>query len=155
MPREPDKERFGAILDWKQFECFAELEFRSFGYETIRNFRVKKPRLEIDLLARSNKMAFAVDCKHWKRTVGHSTMLSISNKQIDRCRKVVSLGLVEKLIPVVLTLHDECLLVLENGVPIVPIQKISDFVLNWDSSCVIEITNKEVSSPSSTSNSFV
>ena len=155
MSRDLDKERFGASLDWKQFEGFAELEFRSFGYETVRNFRVKKPRLEIDLLARSNKTAFAVDCKHWKRTVGHSAMLSISDKQIDRCKKVVSLGLAEKLIPVVLTLHDECLLVLENGVPIVPIQKISDFVLNWDSAGAIEITNTEVSNPRTSSNSFV
>ncbi|MCL5068437.1 MAG: restriction endonuclease [Thaumarchaeota archaeon] len=48
----------------------SEQAFASFGFETIKNFRMKKPTMEIDLLATKQDLAFAVDCKHWKRTVG-------------------------------------------------------------------------------------
>jgi Holliday junction resolvase-like predicted endonuclease len=131
---ELDTEAFGSKLDWNQFEGLAELAFRSFGYKTIKNFRIKKPRTEIDLVASSGKIRFAVDCKHWKRTVGMSTMISISERQIKRSELLLAtVQEIEKIIPVILTLHDEQLRILPNGVPIVPIQKLSDFILNWDS----------------------
>jgi len=130
-----DTETFSSKLDWKQFEGLAELAFRSFGYKTIKNFRIKKPRVEIDLVASSGKLGFAVDCKHWKRTVGMATMINISERQMKRSELLLgTVQELEKIIPVILTLHDEQLTILPNGVPIVPIQKISDFILNWDSS---------------------
>ena len=91
-----------------------------------------KPRMEIDLLAQKGDLAFAVDCKHWKRTVGHAAMQRVGERQIER-----SLRLLEsftKVIPLVLTWHDEMLHVLENGVPIVPVHRLADFLLNWESS---------------------
>lgn len=128
-----DTETFSSKLDWRQFEGLAELAFRSFGYKTIKNYRIKKPRVEIDLVAISSKLGFAVDCKHWKRTVGSATMVSIADKQIKRSELLLGTTVMQRIVPVVLTLHDERLTVLTNGVPIVPIQKISDFLLNWDS----------------------
>ena len=100
----------------------------------MKNYRIKRPRAEIDLIAfSSKKVAFAVDCKHWKRTVGHTTMLKVAEKQIKRCESILEdQKRFECLVPIILTWHDEQLLVLENGVPIVPIQKISDFILNWN-----------------------
>lgn len=133
LVKELDTESFSVSLDWRQFEGLAELAFKSFGYKTLKNYRVRKPRIEIDLLAISDDISFAVDCKHWRRTVGHATMFSISEKQIDRCKKLVALEITRNLVPLILTLHDERLLVLENGVAIVPVQKISDFILNWHS----------------------
>ncbi len=132
--KELDTEAFSSKLDWKQFEGLAELAFRTFGYKTIKNFRIKKPRVEIDLVATSSKIGFAVDCKHWKRTVGMATMINISERQIKRSELVLAtIQEMERIIPVILTLHDEQLTVLPNGVPVVPVQKISDFILNWDS----------------------
>lgn len=133
---ELDLEKFGSQLDWRQFEGLAELAFRSFGFVTTKNYRIKKPRTEIDLLAVNNSgHAFAVDCKRWKRTVGQSTMMRVAERQITRCLSLLKEqdGQVEKVVPLILTLRDERLLVLENGVAIVPIQKVSDFLLNWDS----------------------
>ncbi len=134
-----DVEAFSGSLDWKQFEGLAELAFESFGYQTVRNFRMPKPRMEIDLLATSKRVAFAVDCKHWKRTVGHATMLALAEKQVKRCKSLVRTGRANNVIPVILTLHDEFLAVLENGVAIVPVHKISDFILNWDSSDKVRV----------------
>lgn len=137
-----DSEAFSSTLDWKQFEGLAELAFRSFGYHTIKNYRLTKPRLEIDLVATSTKVGFGIDCKHWKRTVGQATMLAIAQKQIKRCERLLESIGVETIVPVILTWHDEQLQVLENGVAVVPIQKISDFFLNWDSSGVIRVVKK-------------
>lgn len=130
-----DIEAFSSKLDWKQFEGLAELAFKSFGYKTIKNYRIKKPRGEIDLVASSGKIGFAVDCKHWKRTVGMARMIDISERQMKRSELVLlaTAQEIERIIPVILTLHDEQLTVLPNGVPIVPIRKISDFILNCDS----------------------
>ena len=131
-----DPETLSATLTWQEFEILAENAFQSLGFKTTRNFRIKKPRTEIDLLAWHNRTLFAIDCKHWKRTVGYSTMTKIGEKQISRCQNYLDSSKFDNIIPLILTWHDESLSILENGVPIVPIYKISDFVLNFDSSSI-------------------
>jgi hypothetical protein len=137
-----DAEAFSSSLDWKQFEGFAEFALKTFGYKTIKNYRLKKPKQEIDLLAVSQKVTFGFDCKHWKRTVGHSTMVMVAENQIKRCERILENERIKAVVPVILTLHDEQLQILENGVAIVPIQKISDFLLNWESSPELKIIHK-------------
>jgi hypothetical protein len=127
-----DPELASEGLGWKEFEAFSESAFRSFGFVTKRNYRLKKPRVEIDLLASKQDFAFVVDCKHWKRTAGHSSMIRVSEKQIIRTKRVAELGMFQHLVPAVLTWRDESLYILENRVPIVPIHRLSDFILNWD-----------------------
>jgi Holliday junction resolvase-like predicted endonuclease len=131
-----DPETLSANLSWQEFEGLAESAFQSLGFSTIRNLRFKGPRGEIDLLATRKDTAFAVDCKHWKRTVGNSTMTKIADMQIERCKKYLKSSDLQRLVPIILTWHDEQLCVLRSGVPVVPINKISDFVLNWESSAV-------------------
>lgn len=123
---------FSSNLDWKEFESYAESAFSAFGFKTQRNVRFRKPRAEIDLVASKSGTAFAVDCKHWKRTVGHASMLGISNRQLTRAKRLLEEGNDRRVIPVVVTLRDESLYILENGVPVVPIHRISDFILNWE-----------------------
>jgi hypothetical protein len=121
-------------LTWKEFEAFSEIAFSSVGYHVTRNFRLKKPRMEIDLLASKGSLAFSVDCKHWKRTVGQGSMQRISERQVSRSRRLLSPTGFTKIVPLILTLRDESLGVLENGVPVVPIHRLGDFLLNWESS---------------------
>ena len=59
-------------------------------------------------------------------------MLEISRRQIARAKRLIDIREVDRIVPIVITLHDESLYVLDNGVPIVPIHKISDFILNWE-----------------------
>jgi Holliday junction resolvase-like predicted endonuclease len=127
-----EPERFSSRLDWKKFEEYVESAFASFGYKTQRNFRLKKPRAEIDLVASKGTVAFAVDCKHWKRTAGRATMLGVSKRQLARAKRYLREMKKWSIVPIVVTLHDEYLYILENGVPIVPIHRISDFILNWE-----------------------
>lgn len=119
-------------MNWKEFEAFVESAFEAFGYATERNVRFRKPRTEIDLLCTRGGLAFSVDCKHWKRTVGHSSMLGVSERQLKRCTRLAEKVGISKAIPLVVTLRDESLRILENGVAIVPIHRLSDFILNWE-----------------------
>ena len=135
--RKQDPESISARLDWKQFEELTEKAFALFGFETFKNFRMTRPRMEVDLLAMRNELAFAVDCKHWKRTVGRGAMLRIGDRQILRSKRLLGHRGLSRVVPVILTWHDELLGVLDNGVPIVPIHRLTDFVMNWESASQI------------------
>lgn len=127
-----DIEAIGTALDWKEFEAMVESAFSSCSFQTTRNVRLRKPPAEIDLVASRNRLAFAVDCKRWKRTVGRASMLRVSKRQIIRAKRLLAEGNHDKIIPIIVTLHDECLRILENGVPVVPIHSISNFILDWE-----------------------
>lgn len=127
-----DLESSAYRLDWQEFEIFVEKIFVSFGFETFRNYRLKKPRMQIDLLAWKNDFAIAVDCKHWKRTVGQASMNRIGQRQVLRAQRVAAEGRFKKIMPVILTLRDESLFILKNGLPIVPITRLNDFIINFE-----------------------
>jgi len=57
-------------LGWRDFERFCALFFRAQGYEVMENLTLRKPRVQIDLVAIGPSYAFCVDCKRWKK--GHS-----------------------------------------------------------------------------------
>jgi Holliday junction resolvase-like predicted endonuclease len=127
-----DIEKISSSLDWRKFEECVEFAFASFGYETQRSVRLRKPTAEIDLVASKGNITFAVDCKHWKRTVGRSVMLGVSVRQIARAKRYLQGRRGNLIVPVLVTLHDEYIYILENGVPVVPIHRMADFVLNWE-----------------------
>ncbi len=134
MPPSPDPEKIASGQNWAEFEAFSKRVFLSFGFSTVKNYRLKKPRMEVDLLAYGNGLTFAVDCKHWKRTVGHASMLKIAGKQALRAQRIASEGTYRKVMPMILTWRDESLFILDNGVPVVPIHRLADFILNWEQS---------------------
>jgi len=70
-------------------------------------------------------------------------MIEISERQISRARRIALLEGFEMVVPLILTLHDESLHILENGIPIVPIQEISDFILNWEVAPEIRVLSKQ------------
>ena len=129
-----DAESISNDMSWKEFEAFVESAFGAFGFATERNVRFRKPRAEIDLVCKREGLAFSIDCKHWKRTVGHSLMLGISERQLKRCSRLVERIGIARVIPLVVTLRDESLRILENGVAVVPVHRLSDFILNWEAS---------------------
>lgn len=121
-------------LDWRQFEGLASFAFKSFGFKVLKNYRMTKPRMEVDLVAIRNSKAFAADCKRWRRTVGETVMLIAAGKQIERSKRILYKEELDQVVPMVITWREESVRVLENGVPIVPICKLSDFILNFEAS---------------------
>ena len=121
-------------MSWKEFEAFSHRIFESSGFETRKNFRLRKPSAEIDILAIRVDFAFAIDCKHWKRTVGNASMTKIAERQIARAMRLLQLGELQKVAPMILTWRDEMLYLLANRVPVVPIRRLPDFLLNYEAS---------------------
>ena len=59
-------------------------------------------------------------------------MKGISERQLERARRLAQSQDIPRIIPLVVTLRDESLQILENGIPVVPVCRLSDFILNWD-----------------------
>ncbi len=53
-------------VDWKDFEGLVAEILESKNFEVIRNFRMRKPTMEIDVVGMHLGVAVLVDCKHWK-----------------------------------------------------------------------------------------
>ncbi len=58
--------------------------------------------------------------------------MRVAESQVRRADRVAADGVFRRLVPIILTWRDESLFILENGVPVVPIHRLADFILNWD-----------------------
>ncbi|MEM2660605.1 MAG: restriction endonuclease [Nitrososphaeria archaeon] len=134
--------KFGASLDevckvvsWQDFESFVEKILIEYGYKTFRSFRIKRPRLEVDVLALKAEFGLVVDCKQWHKTLSSSALNSIVLKQVERAKIIL---LKEKvllqnkfLVPVIVTLYPPPINFVD-GVPIVPVERFKSFVSEID-----------------------
>jgi hypothetical protein len=120
-----------SVVEWQNFELFIEKVLLEYGYKTFRSFRLKKPRLEVDVLALKENFGLAVDCKHWHKTISSSTLNSIVQRQIERAKIILSKEdrLLGKrfLVPVIVILYPSAIKFL-GGVPIVPVEMFKSFV---------------------------
>jgi len=94
-----DVEDLSGILGWKDFELLATNILDASGYVAHHGFRLKKPRMEIDIVGIKDGMALLIDCKHWKRFA----------------------------VPAILTLHLESI-TFADDVPVIPIIKLRSFL---------------------------
>ena len=113
-------------VDWKDFEGLVAEILESKNFEVTRNFRMKKPSMEIDVVGIHLGTAVLIDCKHWKRMT-NSALENIVLKQIDRVKHYVTKTDEVMAAPVIVTLYQEGVK-LVNKVPIVPIMQFSSFI---------------------------
>jgi hypothetical protein len=123
-------------LSWKDFEEFIATIMIYDGYIVHHNFRLKHPKIEIDILAFKDGKSLAIDCKHWYRSMGLSGISKIVKAQIKRAEKLLTSDEAKKfnlsyVIPVIVTLYSERVLFVDK-VPIVPIDKFSNFLNELD-----------------------
>ncbi|MCP8315058.1 MAG: restriction endonuclease, partial [archaeon] len=124
-------------LSWKDFEEFIFIIMAYNGYKVHQNFRLKHPKIEIDVLAVRDEKGLAIDCKHWHRSMGLSSILKVAEAQIKRAEKLMMSEEVKRLnlsyvIPVIVTLYSERVFFVSK-VPVVPIDKFSNFLNELDS----------------------
>ena len=124
------------VLSWKDFEEFVFTIMTYNGYRVRQNLRLRLPKIEIDVLAIRDGRGLAIDCKHWHRSVGLSSISKVAEAQTKRAEKLMMSDETKRfnlsyLIPVIVTLYSEQLFV--NKVPIVPIDKFSNFLNELDS----------------------
>jgi len=113
-------------VDWKDFEGLVAEILESKNFEVIRNFRMRKPTMEIDVVGIHLGTAVLIDCKHWKR-ITNSALEKIVLKQIDRVKHYVASTDEIVAAPVIVTLYQEEIRFV-NRVPIVPIMQFSSFI---------------------------
>ena len=113
-------------VDWKDFEGLVAEVLESKNFEVTRNFRMKKPTMEIDVVGIHLGTAVLVDCKHWKR-MSNSALEKNVLKQIERVKHYLATMNDVMAIPVIVTLYQEATKFV-NRVPIVPIMQFSSFI---------------------------
>ena len=113
-------------VDWKDFEGLVAEVLELKNFEVVRNFRMKKPTMEIDVVGIRLDTAVLIDCKHWKR-MSNSALEKIVLKQIERVKHYVTTTNEIMAVPVIVTLYQEATK-LVNRVPIVPIMQFSSFI---------------------------
>ena len=113
-------------VDWKDFEGLVAEILESKNFEVIRNFRMRKPTMEIDVVGIHLGVAVLIDCKHWKRMT-NSALEKIVLRQIDRVKHYVANTNEVVAAPVIVTLYQEETKFVSK-VPIVPIIQFSSFI---------------------------
>ena len=113
-------------VDWKDFEGLVAEILESKNFEVLRNFRMKKPTMEIDVVGIRLGTAVLIDCKHWKR-MSNSALEKIVLRQTDRVKHYVAITNEVVAAPVIVTLYQEETRFV-NKVPIVPIMQFSSFI---------------------------
>ena len=103
------------------------------NYVVYKNYRIKNPTRQIDVVGIRLQNALVVDCKHWKRN-SYTEMVGAVNKQKERgsmfMEKNESFG-IEYSYPIIITfLPYEFRYV--NQVPIVSINSFNSFLIDFD-----------------------
>ena len=138
-----------AALGWRDFEDFAAFILSENGFVIHRNFRLRTPRREIDILGLRDGLALAIDCKHWKKGISKSELGRIARDQVLRSEAVFSSGRAEQLglsriLPTILTLHSDGVRA-AHGVPVVPVNSFRDFILQYEGYLVgLTVVTKEI-----------
>ena len=113
-------------IDWKDFEGLVAEILDTKHFDVLRNFRMTKPTMEIDVVGVRLGVALLIDCKHWKK-LSRSALETIVAKQIERVKYYVSNAKDVIAAPVIVTLNQEETSFI-NKVPIVPILQFSSFI---------------------------
>lgn len=119
-------EEVSRYIDWKDFEGLVAEILDSKHFDVLRNFRLTKPTMEIDVVGVRLGVAFIIDCKHWKR-LSHSALETIVVKQVERVKHYMSNAKDVIAAPVIVTLNQEETSFISK-VPIVPILQLSSFI---------------------------
>ncbi len=113
-------------LDWRDFEGLTGEILSSKNFAVIKNMRMTKPRMEIDVVGIRLGIAMLIDCKHWKRH-SPSSLATVVSKQIRRTKQYVAKTEGAVAVPVIVTLYQDKIDFIDR-VPIVPIFQFSSFV---------------------------
>ena len=121
------------LLSWKDFEILSSEILRFHDYTVYNNYRIRNPTRQIDIVAVKSSIALVVDCKHWKDT-SFSSLREAVKKQIERTIRLgdrIQIISKKNLYPVIVTfLQSEFRNI--HRVPIVPIQNLNSFLLDFD-----------------------
>lgn len=127
-----DIERVSRFLTWRDFERFCSGILRARGYLVRQNIYMKKPRAQVDVFGISDGISIAVDCKHWARGAGYSSLARQVEAQKARAARLhEGLDRIGPIASIILVLVDQGARFVDGGA-IVPIFAFGDFLDNVD-----------------------
>lgn len=116
---------------WQNFERLVAFVFEKNDFDVevniVKVFNGR--RRQYDVVANSLSNLFLVECKRWTGPYKNSELKKAVEKHIERCRLWQEN---KEIIPIVVTLQEEDLKIYE-GMPIVPIEKLNNFINNLES----------------------
>jgi len=128
-----DLDSVGPRMKWQFFEKLVGFVFEQNGFGVDvgvvkKGFGTKR---QYDVLAENPRYVFAADCKRWTGNRYKDSLLrAAAGKQTERC--MLLKGETDKgIIPLVVTLMTEGI-VIHEGVPIVPFEKLNTFLNSWE-----------------------
>jgi hypothetical protein len=127
-----DIERVSKSLTWRDFERFCSGILQARGFRVRQNIFLKKPRAQVDVFGVSDGISMAVDCKHWARAAGYSSLARQVEAQKARAARLrESLDRIGPIASVILVLVDQGARFVSGGA-VVPIFAFGDFLDNVD-----------------------
>lgn len=121
------------LINWKDFELFASEVMKFHNYVVYKNYRIKNPTRQIDVIGVRLQNALVIDCKHWRRN-SYSEMVGVVDKQKERgtlfMKKNKSIE-IENAYPIIITFYPNEFQSV-NQVPIVPISSFNSFLIDFD-----------------------
>jgi len=140
------------VLHWRDFEMLVGEILEENGYSTSMNVRVRaKPglgsRMEVDVVGIKSvdcrNTALLIDCKHW-HYISPSELARVCEKQVIRARAFIAERRdVDDAIPAVVVLNYTPSLI--DGVPIVPITRLREFLNELYSIDNLYVVRRELS----------
>lgn len=127
--RGEEPENISEAIYWRDFEHLVAKYFEENNYMVLANYRVKKPRREIDLIAYRTSNLFCIDCKNWNISPTSSIMNNIVLKQMERCCFLRNEERFSKydVYPILVVMRGEKYLFFDD-VPVIPINSLRDFI---------------------------
>ena len=122
-------EKIAEVIDWKDFEHIVAKYFEENAYTVLSNYRIKKPRREIDIIAIRFSNLFCIDCKNWKTSLSYSILRPIVDKQLERCclLKENEQFKTYKIYPLIIVMKRGESIFFQD-VPIIPINNLREFI---------------------------
>ena len=129
--KSPDE--VASLLTWREFESFCSKLFMASGYDVRENIVLRKPRAQIDIVAFGPSHLLSVDCKHWKRGHSPSRLQEIAQGQLSRSARLRRTLTDSRPIVSVILSFSEPSGSFVDGVAVVPIRTLRDFLISVDS----------------------
>lgn len=126
-------EEVSRLLSWREFEELAGALLRASGFEIRQNVFLTKPRAQIDVIAYGTSMVLSVDCKHYRREQGPSSLGRVARAQLKRSSFLRTKMKDPRAIASVILSMSEPEGRFVDGVAVVPIRTLRNFLTTLDS----------------------
>lgn len=134
LGRGESPEKIAESIDWRDFEYIVGEYFRAYNFSIIRNFRLKHPRLEIDIVAVKGLRVLCIDCKNWDKRLSPGLTSSIVSSQVKRCRALCVNNMYKgyTIYPIIVVMRRGKIFFFD-GVPVIPVTGLKNFLNELDS----------------------